>query len=279
MTRQTKRAERIQHYEPIQVSGSGGRLQAVTRDLSRTGFMMRVSKEALGCPSDLRFGVVAVRIQRLLGARFVIAFEQEGSAEPLSKAVTLVRLTEESGNPGIVEVGCRFDESLSDLEIRAVGADCLLEAAAVQPAQAAPRETDPQSRCGEAEPPTEHWPPLRGALAGSRAFITGSSSNAPPPIHGILRGINPHGARIRIPTRAIQTKGGAPDIVASAHELIASYGSEVTLKYMAGSRHLWTGRASLNGIGVCGDVQDSLYLTFALARRMRSHELVRLGLA
>lgn len=249
-----------------------GPIECEVRDISVRGAQIYVLGSSFALAETPTLLQAALAVREVLASRFTVMLDR-GHVGEIHRVAGLARLVLPSHAPGCIELGCEFDEPLSEREM-------LLLTGGVRPS----RSTDVEPagpRESEAAPAAPVPPSLEDAAVLARnkvtnpyrVFVSGAGPDAPPLVCR-ARGLDKDGLRIRVSGTAMK----AADATQAAVEFMRRYGEQVKIKITDGPRHLWTGRADVFGLEVKLTRPDELVISVGYGRALRPAELERMGL-
>lgn len=105
------------------------------------------------------------------------------------------------------------------------------------------------------------------------AYVHPVGGQAGKPFLARIDDLGESGLQIRVPDRAMLALDGALDVSSTMTALGASYGSDVSLRVMDGSVHLWTGQARIDMLEVGEQPPHPVLLGLSFKRALRPEEL------
>ncbi|MFM8980607.1 MAG: PilZ domain-containing protein [Planctomycetia bacterium] len=104
------------------------------------------------------------------------------------------------------------------------------------------------------------------------AYVHPVGGQAGKPFLARIDDLGERGLQIRVPDRAMLALDGALDVTSTMAAMGASYGSDVTLRLMDGSVHLWTGQARIDMLAVGEEPPHPVTLGLSFKRPLRPEE-------
>ena len=239
-TAEHRGALRIPCAYPVRVAARGRTYTGTMQDVSRTGLRMWIPTGALGTDEDSLL-VVAQLVDELMGSRFQGDLHHEMLGPLVRKRMHLVRLGQSDAQQA-VELGCEFDEPLTDEETGMLGLG--LPQLGVTTAEAYRHVPAPRKRSAASQ---EEPPPLI-APKGYDAYVHPTDGLPTEPLAGETYGIKDQEAVVR----AQRTADLAADIPSLTIALAKGYGPEPVLEILDGLRMVWSGKADIRRVELTG---------------------------
>ncbi len=236
MTHQ-RRALRVPCNLPARVFGRDADVRGTVLDISRMGLRLHVDLAALGCLDGddlLRLGRV---VEQHFGARFNVDLDHEALGQLVRKRLHVVRLGQERGREGTLELGCSFTEPLSDDETRVLDLDL------------PPMGTPP--------PP----PVLTGPTARRQyeAYLLPTEGYGGRMLPGRTTGLSDTRATFRAnPNQGLDLSDREVSTMAMA--LAREYGPAPVLEIVDGNHQLWAGEARVRHVAAAPSEPHALQL-------------------
>lgn len=270
------------------VRGACGFFAAVGIDVSRTGIRLAMAPEALRMDPEADLAAAAACIQTRVGSRFSLDLGLTAAGRGrVRKNVELVRLIL-GGEEAPIELGCRFLEHLSSVELRDLSID--VDGVVGNDEEEVRREDSWTEGGRPALDPTlakEKVENLLGVPVPApkgrnerrpdrelRALVRGDGEA---PLVGVADGFTDATMRVRITEDEVRRFGAEPgDFPALARAMEAAYGTWPEVEILEGTRRLWHGTAHPCGLEVAGSGDRGAIVRLAFGRRLQASELERL---
>lgn len=297
----TSRREARQPFEvPVTLRGTGElKVVAACKDVSRSGFRVRVSLALLGA-SDVRFVEVLERVKETFGRGVQVEFRSAGmhGSRVFSKSAMIVRLAQGSEDGRTIDLGCLFSEPLGDEEMALLGASVGVPERLRRGGRDSVREELSFEAVSRAE--------ADGRLKQAPRFVARGSSRDGTRVVGrhlvarpkqrhdaFMRSIAPGGDRIQGHTELLTphamlvrisgagTKLGLPrdaQLTDVAEAFGRKFTEHVELALGPAGMPLWSGPVRVGGFEIPPDGSDAMLVTLVLDRPLEQAERVAMGL-
>lgn len=248
-----REALRVPCEFPVRVYGQLREVVGRMIDISRTGLRLRLPLSRLMISESLDFGSLAHALQQTLGASFMADLHHEMLGQLIRKKLRTVRVGEVDAESDQLEVGCAFEEPLTDDEtvMLGVGLPPVGETSA-----AAFRNVPRPKRRGEPDDDQPNQPrPL-----GYEGILHPSEGLVGNPLVGRTEGMLGTESLLAVP---IHTIPGAYDVDPQAltAALRTNLGPEPRLEILDGLHMVWSGTVALEEIELPGSYTgDAMFL-------------------
>lgn len=287
MSRNRRKADRVEVGIPVQLCAHGRIVSAVVRDISRTGLRLRFPADVV--TQDL--AEAAERVSEMLSPRFSLDLEYRRLGPLLNKTVVPVRIGIPDDAPESIEVCCEFDHFLKDEETGYLDLGSELPSVRanvpqwvkVPDTQAEPTGTVnfiPGDALQLGTPsPSKAEPDNGQPRQRYRALVAGKGVDSPAPFFCHTDLVTGIGVRIRI----ARAEAGVPEgddlrTIAVLAFLNKRYGHMLELRLVDQGDDIFAGPARFSGVELPEDQPDQMLLTLAFNRRLTLAELKSLQL-
>ena len=144
-----RRAPRVTCSIGIHLQGEWTMVRAQVEDIGRLGARLRVTLRELGLESHAGITEVASHVRQLLTHDVVAHFCPELLGSLVQRRIEAVRVTHIHDGDEYADIGCRFDEPLTELDAAALGLPIPMEGETVEDASTLVEGKGPQTRALE----------------------------------------------------------------------------------------------------------------------------------
>lgn len=271
------------------IRGVCGDFMASAEDLSLTGVRIRVARSELRILDSADLATAAATVQTRVGSRCRLELGPRQMSRPLCKNVEIIRLVLPSGQPDSLELGCRFEEPLTEAECRALrvelahdNPDGVVRSALSWADQQRP-ELDPTLTEDKVEglfdvsTARNHAPSERSPERALRVVLTPMPGSVGAPLACTVEALSISTILLRVgaeQARAWLT--GKRDLAEVADVVERDYGEWPELEIAEGPRRLWRGGVHVYGLDVGDACDQDIFLRLVFGRRLREQELEQL---
>jgi hypothetical protein len=281
-----RRSSRVEISRSAVIRGVCGDFHATAEDLSLTGVRIRVTRAELRILDSADLATAAATLQTRVGSRCRLALGPLRMSRPLCKNVEIVRLVLPTGEPDKLELGCRFEEPLTEAECAALRVEI-------------PRTVQDEVVRSELSWADQQRPPLDPTLSREKVEALfdvsqershGPSERSPRrPLRVVLMSMpgSPGGplactaealsiSTILVRVGAEQARTwltGKRDLSEVADLIKTDYGDWPELEITDGARRLWRGGVRVYGLEVGNACDQDIFLRLVFGRRLREQEL------
>jgi hypothetical protein len=257
-----RQAARIDCDIPIRLEGPEGDVEARIVDLSRVGLRVRVPGALLGVHRLSSLVQVTRALQGRLGRSFPGVLHHEMLGPLVSRELSPCRIAKRDWEHTDVEVGCSFDQPLSEEETLMLGVPL------------PPLHADPGPEEGRDRPRGPHL--VRSDPAAYVAYLYPAPGKSAPPLVTTTRSLTRGMAILDVDRRQGWDRPdlGVSEVIVALDE---AYGAAVLLRIVDGDDDLWAGPAEVQEVDVLPETAD-IRIGAAFGRELRTEELGRLGL-
>ncbi len=272
---ESRKAERIACEIPVRLQIGGMWHEVVVVDASRTGVRLRMTLEDLDVPEGAGLGAVAAYLERALPRRAPAQFHPERLGGLVERNLTIVRIAITEGALAHVEVGCRLDRPLNDIEVAALGLP--LPPEGQESGSAVRRRVRTGSLHADAHSTgANHARPLKRF----RVVVTGREASRQDPLVSTTDEVSDVGVVLRLRDPLVfDCEAGSGDVRELAAAFTRQYGPMVDLAIHEGSVSVFRGPAKLVRIETVAVGSDVLEVGFAFGRALEPAERRALRLA
>ncbi len=283
--RPNRSSNRVFFRAPALIRGAQGRYEARVEDISWGGTRLRVRRTDLEVRADAGIGAAASCVQYRLGMSFSVSLDSEAAG--LVKRVSVVRLALPDADPEYVDLGCLFEDRLSEREAEMLG----LAMPAQLPGDSVVRRagqwntTTRQSRIDpdilkRSEPEVESVEVTSATFEprkSLRAVISHTQGGAQPivcnadsfTVNGIV-------VRARAEMPPFHSRFDRRGVAQAAVIFAEAYGDRVQLEVVEGTRRVWQGPTQVCAVEVEPGHSRDVKLTLAFGRPLQKSELKRM---
>ncbi|MDJ0521566.1 MAG: hypothetical protein QNJ90_05765 [Planctomycetota bacterium] len=285
-----RRANRIEISRRALIRGVCGDFYATAEDLSLTGVRVRVPRSELRIAEGADLATAAAIVQTRIGSRCVIELGLRQMSRGVARKVEIVRLVLPTGCPDSLDLGCQFEEALTDEECRALRVELPDEEteATVRSSLSWEDESRPPldpaltvdkvDALFDVETTHKPGPSERIPRRTLRVVLTAAvEGRAAAPLTCTAESLSVSTILLRIAADHAETwLAGRRDLSEVAQVVELDYGSWPDLEITDGARRLWRGGARVFGLEM-GDAGDQdIFLRLVFSRRLREQELERI---
>ncbi|MHC5010651.1 MAG: PilZ domain-containing protein [Planctomycetota bacterium] len=271
MSDHTRRVDqRVPCRIPVEVRGKQKTLSTTALDVSRTGVRLQIPLDSLRLPPLPSLGRVALRLSEVIPEEAVSSFQPEGGGADVTRRLRVVRIVRPRSAQEDVVVGCTFDAPLSAEEAAGLGVDF---------AQTAVEADDDGEARSNGQGAAQAFHPS-DLSEFKRTYIVPRGPEERTPFQTYTEFVSPHGIVVRVrDVNRLDLPGPEGDVAAHIMAFSATYGSDVTLRVLDGTRQLWTGPARLENAEMVPDAPHEIRLGFAFTRELwpKEREALRLN--
>ncbi len=288
----SRRSRRVSFAGRVKLRGACGFFDAAAEDISRSGLRVALLSEVLRLDPAADLAAAAACVQTRIGSRFGIDLGLTAAGRGrVRRQVELVRLMLEGRHEGVLGLGLRFLEPLSDAEARELNVELPCEDPA---AEGEIRQVDSFTEGGRAalDPrlAEEKVESLFGVPVNSRrersehapsrelrALVRPEGLGGAAPLVGIAGGFTETVLRLHLSAEAVAGFGAEPgDFPGLARGIEADYGTWPGVEILDGTSRIWHGQAHPCGLEVSERGDGGVILRLTFGRRLQQAELERL---
>lgn len=286
----TKReANRVFFRAPARICAANGVFGARIEDISWTGIRLRVRCADLDLQPGAGIGAAAACVQHHLGSDFSANLDAPPQGGGVLKRLRLVRLTLPDGQEDTLDLGCIFEERLSDAEAQFLGlslpTDKPRDGRVRRKAQWQPRDparVDLHEQSGPANTEALFDPAHRHGnfqpRKPFRAVLTRADRGGVEPLVCGTESFTRNTVLVRARSEMISLGGprGRRDAAGVALQFTERYGEHIEMELVDGTQRTWRGRTHVCSVELDPDRPRDILLRLAFGRPLQEAELVRL---
>jgi hypothetical protein len=286
---QNRKANRVFFQAPARLCAAYGIFDATIEDISWSGIRLRMNRSDLNLKPGAGIGAAAACVQHLLGSDFAASLDSTQATGGVLKRLQLVRLSLPDREDHAVDLGCIFEDRLTDREAHVLG--LALPPSVPRGGQVRreiqfqdrdTRRMDLHAEKGPANTESlfdpEHRDQVFVPRKPFRAVLARPGGGGLEPLVCATESFTPNTVLVRARGEMISfgRPPGRRDAAGAAMQFTERYGERIDLELVDGTSRAWQGRTHVCSVELDPNRPRDILLRLAFGRPLQEAELKRL---